>query len=75
MFVDYGYRMKYKIGNDGLELVVNKEPGHADLMRGNVILICLTNSEYKTFMQYIIDAATKKQALLDISAGDPARVS
>ena len=61
MLVLYDGVMEYQIGNENLRLKVQAD-GHADLMRDNSVRVCLSESEAKALLRFILDAETKKEA-------------
>lgn len=51
--------MEYKIGTDGLAFKT-QEDGHGDFVRGDVVLLCLNESETKSILRLVIDAESMR---------------
>jgi hypothetical protein len=58
--------MEYQIGNENLIMRV-QEDGHADLMRGDTVFLCMSQSETLHFRRWIMDdQGTTKVLFKDI---------
>lgn len=46
--------MEYQVGNEDLVVKIQGD-GHADLKRGDTVYLCLSESETKVFLRFVLD--------------------
>jgi hypothetical protein len=68
MLIVYYHIMEYQIGNENL-IVRVQEDGHADLMRGDTVFLCMSQSETLHFQRWIMDEQRKAEQALARNGG------